>query len=129
MPGTTITNSVNITLLDSKVVGDVCAGVFYIDLSPSVWITDNSQSPVYNGALNVQGAQVEIINSYSVTIKSYGSSFDILPPMTSIYEQNIPTQAGTIQYGTYTVNVKLTDEGSPGNTYIVSKTINVCTYD
>lgn len=130
MPGTVITGSPNITLLDSKIVADLCLGKFYIDLTPSVWITDPGASPAYDGALNVQGAKIQITNPYGVVIKSYPlSSFDIVPPMTGIYEQNIPTQAGAIQYGTYTVDVVLTDQGSPGTEYTVSKTVNVCTYD
>lgn len=127
MSGTVITGSPNITILDSKVVGDVCSGKFYIDLSPSVWITNPSLSPAYNGAANVQGAAIEIINPYGVTIKAYGSTFNIAPPMTSIYQYAIPVQAGTVQYGTYTINVRLTDED--GTLYYVSKIINVCTYN
>lgn len=127
MAGTIITGSPNITLLNSKIIADLCLGKFYIDTSPSVWITDSSTSPAYNGADNVQGAKIQIENPYGVIIKSYGSSFDITPPMTSIYEANIPTQAGTLQYGTYTISVQLTDED--GTLYVVSKTINVCSYD
>lgn len=129
MPGTAITGSPNLTFFDTKIVADLCAGKFYIDVTPSVWITDPSQSPAYNGALNVQGAKIQITNPYGVIIRAYGSSFAIAPPMTSIFEYAIPTQAGTPQYGTYTIDVKLTDEGSPGTETIVSKTINVCTYN
>lgn len=128
MPGTVITASPNLTFLDSKIVADLCNTKFFIDLSPSVWITDSTTSPAFNGAENVQGAKIQITNPYGAIIKSYpASSFDIAPPMTSIYEATIPTQAGTIQYGTYTIDVQLTDEN--GTKYTVSKSINVCTYN
>ena len=128
MADTTITNSPNLTSLGLKIIADVCLGKFYIDTTPSVWITNNSASPAFNGALNVLGVKVQITNPYGVIIKSYGSSYDIAPPMTSVYEGTIPTQAGTTQYGTYTVSLELTDSGGTTK-YYVSKTINVCTYD
>lgn len=129
MPGTVITNSPNLTLLNSKIVADICEGIFLIDVTPSAWITDTSLSPYFNGAANVQGAKIQITNPYGVIIKSYGSGFDIAPPMTGIYEYNIPTQAGKVQYGTYTIDIELTDSDSPGTKYYVSKTVNVCTYN
>lgn len=131
MPGTVITGSPNITLFDSRIIADICLGKFFIDASPSVWITDNSQSPVYNGQLNIQGIKIQITNPYGVIIKPYGSSYDIDNPASSpiitTYERAIPTQAGTLQYGVYTIALKLTDES--GTTYEVIKTINVCTYN
>lgn len=127
MPGTAITGSPNITLLDSAIDANLCLGNFYVSLSPSVFINDASDSPPFFGANNVLGAKIKIINPYGVEIKSYGSSYDIVPPMTGIYQLAIPTQAGTIQYGTYTIAAKLTDSDS--RTYEVVKTVNVCTYN
>jgi len=121
MPATPISTSSNISILDSRLISDICLGKFFIDLSPSVWIG--------SGASNVQGAKIKITNPYGVVIKSYGSSFDVVPPMTGVFEMNIPTQAGTVQYGTYTIDVQLTDGDSPGTDYVVSKTVNVCTYN
>lgn len=129
MPGTIITTSPNITLLDSRIIGNVCTGKIQISLAPSVWITNDTASPVFNGALNVQGARIRVTNPYGVVIKAYPSGFDISTPMTGIYEFPIPTQAGAYQYGTYTVEVELTDSDSPGTKFVVSKTINICTYN
>lgn len=117
MPGTNINGSPNIALLDSKIVADLCGGAFYVDLTTSVWIGSG-----YN---NVEGADVKITNPYGVIIKNYPTSgFDIYPPMTGIVGINVPTQAGNFQYGTYTVEVRLTDSG--GTEYIVSKPVNLC---
>lgn len=119
MPGTTISGSPNISLLDSKIVADVCAGNFVIDATPSIFIG--------SGASNVLGVKVKIVNPYGVIIKDYTASYDIAPPISGSYTRTIPTQAGKIQYGTYTVYVQLTDAG--GTTYEVVKSVNVCTYD
>lgn len=115
---TKITDSTNISVLDSRIIGSLCDGQFIIDLLPSVFIG--------SGASNVLGAKVKITNPYGVVIKPYGSGYDIAPPLTDAYTQNIPTQAGKPQYGIYTIAVQLTDEG--GKTYEIIKTINVCTY-
>ncbi len=118
MAGKIITDSTNISLLDDRIIGDLCEGEFIIDLSPSIFIG--------GGASNVLGARVKIINPYGVVIKPYGSGYDIAPPMTAAYTQDIPTQAAKPQYGIYEVAVQLTDAG--GATYEVTKKINVCTY-
>lgn len=127
MPGTAITGSPNISLLDSLIDANLCLGNFYVSLSPSVFINDASDSPPFFGANNVLGAKIRVLNPYGVEIKSYGASYDIVPPMTSIYTLAIPTQAGTLQYGIYTISVQLTDSNS--TTYEVTKSVNVCTYD
>lgn len=116
---TIITTSSNLTLLESRIFANVCIGQFTIDLSPSVFLG--------SGASSVLGARVQITNPYGVVIKAYGSgAYDIVPPMTAAYEIDIPTQASKIQYGVYTIAVKLVDAG--GTEYVVTKTVNVCTY-
>jgi len=117
MPATNITNSANIASLDSKIVVDECAGNFYTDITPSIWIGTG-----YN---NVLGASVQIVNPYGVIIKNYPTSgYDIYPPMSSVVTVAIPTQAGNYQYGQYSVNVQLTDAN--GTVYTVSKQLTIC---
>lgn len=123
MPGTIVTSSPNVSLWNSKIVGDLCLNKFYIDSTTSVWIG--------SGASNVLGARIKITNPYGVIIKPYGSSYDIAPSlsggMDAVVPFNIPTQAGKPQYGVYTIELQLTD--ADGTLYTVSKTINVCTYN
>lgn len=119
MPGTTITGSPNISLFDSKIVGDVCNAQFIIDASPSVFIG--------SGASNVLGVRVKITNPYGVVIKDYSPSYDIPAPLTATYTRAIPTQATKVQYGNYEITLQLTDSNS--DVYYVTKTINVCTYN
>lgn len=120
MPATTITGSSNIASLNSKILASLCTGIFYVDLTPAVWIG--------SGASNVQGASVKIVNPYGVTIKDYPTSgYDIYPPMTSVVPVNIPTQANNFQYGQYNVSVRLTD--ADGTQYTVSKTVSICAPD
>lgn len=122
MPGTPINNSANISLLDSKIVADLCAGVFYVDITPSIWIG--------SGEENVTGAKVQITNPFGVVIKPYGSSYEIAPSlsggMDAAISFNVPTIAGNYQYGNYKVDVQLTD-GS--NAWVVSKTVSICEPD
>lgn len=115
---TTTNGSLNIAILDSKVLSDLCAGVFYIDISPSVWIG--------NGKANVLGASVKVTNPYGVIIKNYSTSgFDIYPPlMANVVPVSIPTQANNYQYGNYEVTVQLTDAN--GTIYTVIKTVSIC---
>lgn len=118
MPALPITDSANITSLDSKIVSDFCAGYFYVDVTPSVFIHPNS----------VQGASVKITNPVGVVISNYPTSgFDIYPPMTSIFSLAIPLIAGNFQYGTYIFDVRLTD--GDGDTYTVTKSVNICPPD
>jgi len=112
---TTITGSPNIATLNEKIVADLCVGKFYIDLSPSVWIG--------SGASNVLGARVKITNPYGVVVKDWVGAYDIVPPMTSVYEYNIPTQSSNYQYGDYKIEIKLTDADS--KEYTVSKTVSI----
>ena len=118
MAGTKITGSTNISLLDSLIYANVCDGKFLVNTTPSAFIG--------LGASNVLGAKIEIKNPYGVVIKTYGASYDIAPPMTGSYEFNIPTQAGKLQYGIYTISVQLTD--ADNKTYVVTKQVNVCNY-
>lgn len=118
MPGLPITNSPNITYLDSKIIIGTCTGKFYIDVSPSVFIG--------SGAANVAGVKVKITNPYGVIIKDYTDTYDIPAPVTSVYEFTIPTQAGKQQPGDYIISVQLTD--SDDATYEVTKNANVCSY-
>lgn len=119
MPGTAITTSTNISVLDSKIVADVCAGNFVIDATPSIFFG--------SGASNVLGVKVKIVNPYGVTIKDYSGSYDITAPLSGNYTRVIPTQAGKVQYGNYAVTLELTDANS--TKYYITKTVNVCTYN
>ena len=120
---TPITGSPNITSLDSKIVSNYCNGNFEIDVSPSVFLPGGTG---LSGG--VQGANVRITNPLGVVIKQYFTSgFDINPPMSEVFSFAIPTTAGNFQYGTYTIDVKLTDDD--GTEYVVTKTINLCPPD
>ena len=117
---TTTTGSFDISVLDSKIVADLCQGKFFIDLSPSAFIA--------NGADYVQGASIKITNPVGNVIRNYiTSGYDIYPPMESIFELAIPLVSGNYLYGTYTIDVKLTDQS--GNEYVISKSVNICTPD
>lgn len=123
MPSVSTTGSPDIATLDSKVVADLCAGKFYVDVSPSQYIG--------SGADNVQGANVQIKNPWGTIVKPYGEDFEINPAlsggMDTIIAYNIPTQAGVFQFGTYEVSVELTD--SEGNSWTVTKPVKVCEPD
>lgn len=118
MAGKQITDSTNIAVLDSRIIGDLCAGDLIVDASPSVFIG--------GGASSVLGAKVKITNPYGVIIKPYGSGYDIAAPLTAAYSQDIPTQAGKPQYGIYEVGLQLFDTG--GRVYEIVKKINLCSY-
>lgn len=119
MAGLSISDSTNLTLLDSRIFVNVCIGQFTIDLSPSVFIG--------SGASNVLGAKVQITNPYGAIIKPYTGAYDMTPPsVTAPYEFDIPTQAGKLQFGVYTIAVKLTD--SDNTEYTITKQVNVCSY-
>lgn len=120
MPAIPTTGSTNISELSSKIVADLCGGNFLVDVSPSIFIG--------SGADNVQGASVRITNPVGVIFKNYPTSgFDIYPPMTEVVTVGIPLIASNYQYGTYTVDVRLTDED--GSTWTVSKSVNICPPD
>lgn len=120
---TSIGTSTNITSLDSKIVADLCSGFFYIDVTPSVFLPGGTST-----SGGVQGANVKITNPLGIVIKQFSTSgFDIYPPMTSRVSFAIPTLAGNYQYGTYTVEVQLTD--NDGTQYTITKTITICPPD
>lgn len=120
---TIITGSDNITSLESKVIANLCNGNFEVSVEPSVFLPGGTST-----SGGVQGASVKITNPLGVVILNYiTSGFDIYPPMTSVFSYAIPTLAGNFQYGTYTIDVRLTDED--GTTYVVSKTVNICPPD
>lgn len=123
MPGTQITGSTNIAVLDSKIVANTCIGKFYVDISPSIWIG--------SGKTNVLGANIQITNPLGVIVKPYGSNYEIAPAlsagMDAVISFNIPTQGGTYQFGTYTVEVKLFDAN--GTSYLVTKSVKICEPD
>ncbi len=123
MPALPISGSPNITSLDSKITGDLCAGNFYVDVTPSTF------TPAGIGTSGgVQGASVRITNPVGVVIKEYPTSgFDIYPPMTDVVTVEIPKIATVYKYGTYTIDVRLTDEN--GEEYTVTKTVNICPPD
>lgn len=123
MPGTPATGSSEIAIVDSRIYGDLCTGLFRIDATPTVYIG--------SGEDVVLGANVEIVNPYGVIVKPYGANYEIAPAlsgaMDAVITFPIPTQAGNYQYGTYTVNLKMFD--STGASWIVSKTVKVCVPD
>lgn len=123
MPAVPITGSDNITSLDSRIYADFCTGNFLVDVSPSVFLAGGTST-----SGGVQGASVRITNPVGVIIKNYSTSgFDIYPPMTSVVTVAIPLIASNYQYGTYTIDVRLTDEN--GTEYTVTKTVNICPPD
>lgn len=112
----TISNSPDISVLESRIVSDLCLGKFFIDLTPSLFLGA--------GATNVLGAKIEIVNPYGVSVKPFGAGYDIAPPMTSVFEFNIPTQSGSFQYGVYAIKIELTD--SVGNVYDIIENREIC---
>lgn len=123
MPGTVITTSPNIALLDSKIIADLCLGRFYIDITPSIWIG--------SGKDLVLGANVKIVNPFGVVVKDFGTNYEIAPAlsggMDAVISFAIPTQASNYQYGKYTVTVELFD--ADGTRYTVTKTVAICEPD
>lgn len=123
MPATNITTSPNITSLDSRIEANLCTGFFYVDVTPSVFLPGGTST-----SGGVQGATVRITNPLGIVIKQYSTSgFDIYPPMDSRVSVLIPKTAGNYVYGTYTFDVKLTDDD--GTEYTVTKTVNLCPPD
>lgn len=122
MPSVPTTGSSNIAVLDSRIIADLCSGIFYIDATPSVYIG--------SGAENVYGANVQIKDPTGVIIKPYGSNYEIAPGlsggMDAVIAFNVPTIAGGYQTGNYTISVQLFDEF--GN-WTVTKTVKVCSPD
>lgn len=123
MPGTSASGSSEIAIVDSLIIADTCAGVFLVSAEPTVYIG--------GGATSVLGANVEILNSFGVVVKPYGSNYEIAPGlsggMNAVISYNIPTQANNYQYGTYTVNLKMFD--STGASWVVTKTVKICAPD
>lgn len=123
MPALPILGSTNISELSSKIIADLCGGNFLVDVTPSVFSAAGIST-----IGGVQGASVRITNPVGVVFKQYPTSgFDIYPPMTSIVSVAIPLIAANYQYGTYTIDVRLTDEN--GTQYTVTKTVNICPPD
>lgn len=114
-----ISGSPNIAVLDSRVIADLCIGKFYIDVGVSNYIGD--------GAGDVLGARVKITNPFGVVVKDYASGYEIAPSlvggMDTIVNFNIPLQASNYQWGTYTIDVKLTD--SDNKEYVVTKSFDL----
>lgn len=123
MPGVPATGSPNIAIVDSKIVADLCGGKFYVDATPSIYIG--------SGKDNVLGANVQIVNPYGVTIKPYGSNYEISPILSGgmdvIIAFDIPTQAGSFQTGQYIISLQMYD--ADGKSWVVTKKINVCAPD
>lgn len=116
MPSTKTTGSPNIAILDSKIITDLCAGKFFIDVTPSTFIGA--------GANNVLGVRIKVENPYHVMLKDYSVAYDIPSPLTSVYSFNIPTQAGAYQYGVFTITAQITDAN--GAIWEVSKDVTIC---
>lgn len=123
MPGTVITTSPDIALLDSRIVADLCSGYFYVDITPSVWIG--------SGKTSVLGANVKIVNPFGVVVKDWTTNYDIAPAlsmgMDGVVAFAVPTMANNYQYGKYTISVKLFDQNN--TPYVVTKTVSVCEPD
>lgn len=111
----TITDSTKISILDSKIVFDQNTGLIYVDLTPSVWIG--------SGASSVLGAKVKILTPTGSILKDYGSGYDVVSPMTSIFSVAYPKSLGRYMTGTFRIFVKLYD-GT--NVYELEKTRLVC---
>ncbi len=120
MPGTTISGSSNIAVLDLKIIASLCSGQFCFDITPSTWIG--------SGKDNVQGAKFQITDPYNVIVRPYPSSFDIAPALSADMDSsvcyNIPTLAGNYKYGKYTITVELTD--ADGTKHYNSKPVTIC---
>jgi len=120
MPSVPTTGSPDIVSLDSKILSNLCDGNFYIDVTPSVYVSGRVD--------DVQGASIQITNPVGVIIKQYPTSgFDITPPMTEVVDFPIPLMAGNFQYGTYIISARVTD--SIGDTWTVTKNVNICPPD
>jgi hypothetical protein len=123
MPSTIINTSPDIAALDLLVYANTCAGLFFIDISPSVYIGD--------GDLYVLGANFQITNPQGVVVKPFGSSYEISPAlsggMNAVINFPVPTIAGGFQLGTYIVDVELFDQN--GTKYTNSKQLNLCAPD
>lgn len=123
MPGTSATGSPDIAILDSLINASLCDGTICVDTTPTIYIAD--------GADNVLGAEVEILNPFGIIVKPYGSTYEIAPGLSGAMDAAvcfaIPTVGGNYQYGKYTVNVKMFD--SEGNYWIVTKTVTICQPD
>jgi hypothetical protein len=123
MPGTTITGSSNIAVLDMRIIASLCAGTFCFDLSPSQYIS--------TGETLVQGAKFQVTDPYNVIIRPYPSSFDVAPAFSPGMDGpvciSIPTLAGNYKYGKYTITAELTDQN--GTKYYVTKTVTICVPD
>lgn len=123
MSATPITGSSNISLLDSRIVANLCVGTFSIDVSPSNFTG--------SGAANVSGIKVKVTNPFGSIIKDYGSGYDVIPSQSGgivvPVVVNIPTKAGQYQYGVYTFGLQLTDQNGT-SVYEVIKTQNICPY-
>jgi len=123
MPAVPTTGSVNIQSLDSLIIANLCSGYFLVDVSPSVFYAGGTST-----SGGVQGASVRITNPVGVIFKNYPTSgFDINPPMTEVVSVAIPLIASNYQYGTYIIDVRLTDDD--GTTWTVSKSVNICPPD
>ncbi len=119
---TTTSGSSNIAILDSRIYADLCAGKFYVDISPSTYIG--------SGAQNVTGANVQITNPLGVVIKNYGPNYEIAPllsgGMDGVVSFDVPKVAGGYQLGKYRIDVQLFD-GSLS--WVDTKYVSVCAPD
>lgn len=116
MPKLIVTSSSNISILDTNLVTDLCAGVFLIDLKPSTFIGV--------GANNALGAKVRITNPYGVAIKDYSTDYDIPAPFDGVFSFNISTNSGNYEYGEFIIDVQVTD--ADNKTYTVTKKVKPC---
>ena len=116
MPVLVVDSSPDISILDSKIIVDLCLGKFFVDITPSTFVA--------GGAARALGVRVKIVNPFNVKIKDYGVGYDIPQPFTGNYSLSVPTQAGGYQTGIYQVYVQITD--SDNKKYELVKSVSVC---
>ncbi len=122
MAGTPATGSTKIAIVDSKIIADLCAGKFFVDATPSIYIGSGKDS--------VLGANVQITNSFGIVVKPYGDNYEIAPDLSGSMDAaisfNIPTQAGNYQYGKYKVDLQMFDDSG---SWVITKYVSICVPD
>lgn len=120
MPSVSTTGSDNIAILDSKILASLCTGLFYVDITPSVFIGSGDE--------NVLGVNVQILDAYGNELKPYGTNYEIAPGLSGGMAAQItfpiPTVGSNYIYQKYKINVKLYD--ADGASWVVTKTVEIC---
>jgi hypothetical protein len=117
MPVSTPSSSY-IQILDSRIVADLCAGKFYVDLTPSTFFS--------GGAAGMKGAKVKILDQNFRVIKDYPTGYDFGTSgdiATHVLEFAVPKVGGVYKFGTYTISVSVTD--GDNKVFDLSKTVKL----